>query len=101
MRSALAMAAVLFLAGCQSSPDPANRKGVDEGYLLGAADAVKQLYWAKQALEAPAEQAPAGKMEYYIWEESGTTRDGRKLAPETVAVPVFIPSPAPSGASAR
>jgi hypothetical protein len=99
MSSRLAAALVLFLAGCRSSPDPASRKGVDEGYLLGAADAVKQLYWAKQAMEAPAASAPAGKMEYYIWEESGTTRDGRKLAPETIAVPVFIPSPAPSGAA--
>ena len=99
MKRVLPVYLALFLAGCRSTPGPANRSGVDEGYLLGAADAVKQLYWAKQALEAPAESAPAGKMEYYVWEESGTTRDGRKLAPEKVAVPVFIPAPAPSGAA--
>ena len=60
------------------------------------ADAVKQLYWAKQALEAPSRSRPAGRTEYYTWEDSGTTRDGRRLAPETVGVPVFIPSPVPA-----
>jgi hypothetical protein len=88
-------AASLLLAGCGSAPGAAHRDAVDQGYLLGAADAVKQLYWAKQALEAPCAQRPAGRTEYYIWEESGAARDGRKLAPETVAVPVFVPAPAP------
>jgi hypothetical protein len=60
---------------------------------------VKQLYWAKQALEAPGGSGPEGRIEYYTWEDSGTTRDGRRLAPETVAVPVFVPAPAPSGAT--
>jgi hypothetical protein len=87
----------LLVAGCGSAPGGVRRNGVDEGYLLGEADAVKRLYWAKQALEAPSGSQPAGKTEYYVWEESGTARDGRKLAPETVAVPVFIPAPAPSG----
>ena len=64
--------------------------------LVGDADATKQLYWARQALEAPRAPAPAGRTEYYTWEESGTARDGRRLAPETVAVPVFIPDPAPA-----
>ncbi len=97
MKRLLALVAALALSGCESSPGKADRKGVDEGYLLGAADTVKQLYWAKQALEAPAESKPAGKIEYYTWEESGIARDGRRLAPETVAVPVFVPAPAPSG----
>jgi hypothetical protein len=88
----------LVLGGCESAPGPASRSRVDEGYLLGSADAVKQLYWAKQALEAPRGSRPAGKIEYYIWEESGNARDGRKLAPETVAVPVFVPAPVPAGA---
>jgi hypothetical protein len=95
MRPALA-AAALLLAGCESAPGAAHRTAVDQGYLLGAADAVKQLYWAKQALEAPCGARPAGRTEYYVWEESGTARDGRKLAPETVAVPVFVPAPAPA-----
>jgi len=86
----------LVLAGCASSPTAEHRNAVDEGYLLGAADTTKQLYWAKQALEAPRDARPPGKVEYYTWEESGTTRDGRKLAPETVAVPVFIPAPVPA-----
>jgi hypothetical protein len=93
----LAIVAALTLAGCASSPGKADRRGIDEGYLLGAADTVKQLYWAKQALEAPAQSKPAGTLEYYTWEDSGVAGDGRRLAPETVAVPVFIPAPAPSG----
>jgi hypothetical protein len=86
--------------GCASRPEALQRRAVDEGYLLGEADAIKRLYWAKQALEAPRDDRPAGKTEYYVWEESGVARDGRKLAPETLAVPVFIPDPAPSGGRA-
>jgi hypothetical protein len=85
------------LAGCAGSPARTDRRSVDEGYLLGEADAVKQLYWAKQALEAPGAGRPEGRMEYYTWEDSGTARDGRKLAPQVVAVPVFVPAPAPEG----
>lgn len=91
------MVAAAALAGCQTAPGRADRRAADEGYLLGSADAVKQLYWAKQALEAPHRAAPLGKTEYFTWEESGRARDGRRLAPETVAVPVFVPDPAPSG----
>lgn len=98
MKLCLATLVALALGGCSFAPGGADRRKVDEGYLLGSADAVKQLYWAKQALEAPCGSKPVGKVEYYTWEESGTTRDGRRLAPETVAVPVFIPAPAPSGA---
>jgi hypothetical protein len=97
MRRLLGIAAAAALFGCRTSPDGADRRKVDEGYLLGSADAVKQLYWAKQALEAPRGARPEGRTEYYVWEESGVARDGRKLAPETVAVPVFVPAPAPSG----
>jgi hypothetical protein len=96
VRGPLATAALIALAGCQSAPGHAEKRAVDEGYLLGAADAVKQLYWAKQALEAPRASSPAGKVEYYTWEDGGTALDGRRLAPETVAVPVFIPAPAPA-----
>jgi hypothetical protein len=96
MRRLAAFALAFALGGCGSAPGTADRRKVDEGYLLGQADAVKQLYWAKQALEAPRASRPAGRTEYYIWEESGTARDGRKLAPEVVSVPVFIPAPAPS-----
>jgi hypothetical protein len=86
----------LALGGCGSAPGTGSRSLVDQGYLLGSADAVKQLYWAKQALEAPGPSRPAGTTQYYTWEESGIARDGRKLAPETVAVPVFVPAPAPA-----
>jgi hypothetical protein len=95
VRRALPLLLALLAGGCASQSGAARRTAADEGYLLGAADAVKQLYWAKQALEAPGRQGPAGRVEYYTWEESGTARDGRKLAPETVAVPVFVPAPAP------
>jgi hypothetical protein len=87
---------VLALAGCAASPGAASRRAADDGYLLGTADAAKQLYWAKQALEAPRSSAPAGRTDYYTWEDSETAADGRNLAPETVAVPVFVPSPAPA-----
>jgi hypothetical protein len=87
---------MLALAGCAASPGAASRRAADEGYLLGTADAVKQLYWAKQALEAPQRNAAAGRTGYYTWEDSGTAADGRNLAPEKVAVPVFVPSPAPA-----
>jgi hypothetical protein len=70
------------------------QRGVDDGYVSGSADAVKRLYWAKQALEAPSTSlTDNGRMSYYTWEESGTTLDGRKIAPEKVAVPVFEPLP--------
>lgn len=88
---------LLALAGCASTPATASRKAADEGYLLGAADTVKQLYWAKQALEAPRPGAPVGTMEYYTLEDDGRAADGRKLAPEKVSVPAFVPAPAPSG----
>jgi len=87
----------LALAGCASPSATASRNAADEGYLLGASDTVKQLYWAKQALEAPRAGAPAGRMEYYTLEDDGRAQDGRKLAPEKVSVPVFVPAPAPSG----
>jgi hypothetical protein len=96
MRILIFILNVIALCGCRTEADRADKRSVDEGYLLGSADAVKQLYWAKQALEAPRGSQPDGRTEYYIWEESGTARDGRKLAPETVAVPVFVPAPAPS-----
>jgi hypothetical protein len=96
MRRFLLLGAALALAGCESTPARTKARAIDQGYLLGSADAVKQLYWAKQALEAPSRTRPAGRIEYYTWEESGTSRDGRKLAPETVGVPVFVPSPVPA-----
>ncbi len=98
MKPGLTLMLVLALGGCESAPRGEAGRKVDEGYLLGSADAVKRLYWAKQALEAPRGTSPAGRTEYYTWEDSGTARDGRRLAPETVAVPVFVPAPAPSGA---
>jgi hypothetical protein len=43
-----------LLAGCRSETATAGyRDGVDAGYVLGSADAVKRLYWSKQALESP------------------------------------------------
>jgi hypothetical protein len=95
MRRAFPILLALLAAGCASQTGAARRSAADEGYVLGAADAVKQLYWAKQALESPGRHGPAGRVEYYTWEDSGIARDGRKLAPEKVAVPVFVPAPVP------
>jgi hypothetical protein len=95
MRRACPLLLALLVGGCASQTGAARRSAADEGYILGSADAVKQLYWAKQALESPGRAGPQGRVEYYTWEDSGTTRDGRKLAPEKVAVPVFVPAPAP------
>jgi hypothetical protein len=67
-------------------------RGLDDGYSLGSADAIKRHYWAKQALEAP-DADDAGQMSYYIWEEQGIATDGRRLAPERVALPVYEPIP--------
>lgn len=94
MRRAGTVLAALLLGGCSS--ETAHRSAADEGYVLGASDTVKQLYWAKQALEAPRAPHPAGTTRYFTWEDSGAAPDGRRLAPETVAVPVFVPAPAPA-----
>ena len=95
MRLPAALLVPLALAGCAAPRRSAQEQARNDGYLLGQSDAVKQLYWAKQALESPGRAGPQGRVEYYTWEDSGTTRDGRKLAPEKVAVPVFVPAPAP------
>ena len=71
MRRAATAVLALLLGGCASAGS-ARRTAADEAYARGAADAVKQLYWARQALEAPRESRLAGRTEYYVWEESGT-----------------------------
>jgi hypothetical protein len=93
MRSLFPVLLAVGLLGCRSAPKRGEGSAREQGYQLGSADTVKRLYWAKQALEAPSRDRPAGRIMYYAWEESGVTRDGRKLAPETVGVPVFIPDP--------
>ena len=100
MRMLLAVLAGCAAAGCSSTPSHRGARAAEDAYQRGEADAVKRLYWAKQALEAPDASRPAGRVEYYTWEESGTARDGRRLAPETVGVPVFVPAPAASGGQA-
>jgi hypothetical protein len=78
----------------------AQRK-LDEGYMLGSADAAKRLYWAKQDIERQKAELAAsnayggtaggGSVRYYVWEDEGLASDGRKLAPERVAVPIYEP----------
>jgi len=97
MKPGLALALLLGLAACAAPRRAAREEDLDAGYVLGQADAVKQLYWAKQALEAARSPAPAGRLEYYTWPDGGAAADGRRLAPETVAVPVFVPAPVPAG----
>jgi len=86
----------LGVGGCAGGPGGRGTSAADQAYLQGAADAAKQLYWAKQALEAPRGARPAGTIQYYSWEGPAAAPDGRRLAPETVAVPVFVPDPAPA-----
>ena len=60
------------------------------------ADAVRQLYWAQQAMEGQASRRPSGRILYYVWEDLGAARDGRRLAPEEIGVPVYVPYPVTS-----
>jgi hypothetical protein len=47
-------AAGALLSGVlEARQDRRYQQGLDDGYLLGTSDAVKRLYWAKQALERP------------------------------------------------
>jgi hypothetical protein len=71
--------------------DAAYQQGIDDGYILGSSDAVKRMYWLKQRLERP-QQSGDGTLRYYIYESEGTTPDGRKLAPEQVAIPIYEPN---------
>lgn len=70
------------------------QRGLDEGYMLGSADSVKRLYWAKQDLERQRASVGSGNgtVRYYVWEDEGMASDGRKLAPERVAVPIYEPT---------
>jgi hypothetical protein len=70
------------------------QRGLDEGYMLGSADSAKRLYWAKQDLERQRANIGAGNgaVRYYVWEDEGMASDGRKLAPERVAVPIYEPT---------
>ncbi len=83
---------VVVLGGCASRPAETSAPALDRGYLLGRADAVKRLYWAKQALEAPERHAPPGELEYLTY-AAPEPADGRRLAPAKEAVPVFIAAP--------
>jgi hypothetical protein len=88
-------ALVTSVSSNSKSHEEGRQEGRDEGYLLGAADEDKRLYFAKRDLEKRknGEAGSDGRMEYYVWEEVGTTPDGRKLAPQKVAVPVYEPTP--------
>jgi hypothetical protein len=66
------------------------QRGVDDGYIQASSDDAKKLYFAKQALEKKA-TAGTGSLRYYSFEDEGTTSDGRKLAPENVAIPIYEP----------
>lgn len=74
----------------QGRNDEDYQQGVDDGYTQASSDDIKRLYWAKQALEKKGTNEK-GVVRYYVFEDEGTTADGRKLAPEKVAIPVFEP----------
>jgi hypothetical protein len=69
------------------------QRGLDDGYVLASSDAIKRHYWVKQGLEKGEAGDTGGALSYYVWEEQGIASDGRRLAPERVAVPVFNPTP--------
>jgi len=76
----------------QGRSDEDYQQGVDDGYNQASSDDVKRLYWAKQALEKKGQSRDDnGVVRYYIFEDEGTTKDGRKLAPEKVAIEVYEP----------
>ena len=96
MKAAAALLLAAALGGCATKPAARSRDPFSDGYQLGTADAVKRLDWVRQALQAPDPAAPNGHVAYYTWQDDGIAADGQRLAPETVAVPVFIPDPAPA-----
>ena len=55
--AALGVAGVAAVGHSMAS---AYQQGLDDGYLIGSSDAVKRLYWAKQALERRTEEPAAG-----------------------------------------
>lgn len=90
-----------LLTALAAGDDPAVfQKGVDEGYALGAADATKRLYFAKQALEK-AEDGGETRTTYYSFPGPEETADGRKLVPNTVVVPVLEPVDKPTTKASR
>ena len=93
MRAALFAAMAATLAGCACAGRGTQASAADSRAQQAEADAVGQLYWAKQAREGQASRRPAGRILYYVWEDSGIARDGRRLAPEVIGVPVFVPYP--------
>ena len=77
--------AVGALATVGMDGEIAKEEGLIEGYLAGAADQTKRLYWQKQNLET------GGREQVEIHEidlPARRTSDGRILAPQRVEVPI-------------
>ncbi len=72
-----------LLCGCTHR---AHQLGLDDGYLLGTSDGIKRAYWLKQREERRFNQE--GTRHYYSWEAPEETRDGRRLVPHPVVVPI-------------
>lgn len=78
------------LAGCATHHKSAQQKSIDDGYALGTSDSIKREYWLKQSLEkskGDADTPDNGKTVYYTVDGSDK-RDGEKLVPSKVTVPV-------------
>ena len=84
-RLLLAFAAVVLCLRALPETSAQGRKAVDQGHLLGAADTVKQLYWASRRLRRHAPRHPRA-----VW---NTTRGGRPAGPPTGAASRPRPSP--------
>jgi hypothetical protein len=90
-----AAAILLFAAAASGCRTSTRSMAAEQAYGRGQADELKRLYWAKQALEKDRAGVPSGRIEYFSWQDRAPASDGRRLAPEQVAVPVFVPSPLP------
>jgi len=101
MRAALLAALAATVAGCTCAGRGTRADASDSGAQRAEADAARQFYWAKQAMERQAGRRPAGRVLYFVWEDSGVAPDGRRLAPEVIGVPVYVPYPMTSSDSER
>lgn len=100
-RAAIAAGSAVVGAGvtalAQGDDPEVFQEGVDRGYELGTGDAIKRQYWLKQALEKKAgenaEASDSVRTTYYTFQGATETKDGRKLVPEDVTVPVVERTP--------
>ena len=75
-----AAAGLLGVTAVDQAASGSYQRGLDDGYLIGSSDAVKRLYWAKQALERKAPEAGAPTLEGLLEAYEGGR--GEAIAPK-------------------